>query len=175
MVAQLRITLVQSENTAGTPPKVGEKAPRLELVTGKGPDGGPTWFRLQEAIQNGPVIVAFFPGAFTSTCTSEMACFTRDWNKYGASGVQVIGVSVDSFPSLRAFSERHGYKVPFGSDFEKVATRAWGLEEPFWWGRVAKRATFIVDRDGVVRYADVLPNSDLEPDYAEIQRVVKDL
>ncbi len=163
------------EKPAGKPPTVGEKAPRLDLVTGKGPDGRPTWFRLHEAVKKGPVIIAFFPGAFTSTCTSEMACFTRDWNKYAASGAQVIGVSVDSFPSLRAFSEKHGYKVPFGSDFEKVATREWGLEEPFWWGRVAKRATFIVGRDGVVRYADVLPDSDLEPNYAEIQQVIQKL
>lgn len=163
------------ELAAGKPPKVGEKAPRLELVTGKGPDGRPMMFRLSEAVKNGPVVVAFFPGAFTSTCTSEMACFTRDWNRYASSGAQFIAVSADSAPSLRAFSEKHGYKVPFGSDFEKVAIRDWGLEEPFWWGTVSKRATFIVDRHGIVRYADVLSNADLEPDYTEIQNFLKKL
>lgn len=163
------------ETPVGRPPQVGEKAPRLELVTGKGTDGRPNVFRLSDAVKNGPVIVAFFPGAFTSTCTSEMACFTRDWNQYAATGAQIIGVSVDSAPSLRAFAEKHAYKVPFGSDFEKTATREWGLEEPFWWGRVAKRATFIVDRAGIVRYADILSNADLEPNYAEIQTFLKKL
>jgi glutaredoxin-dependent peroxiredoxin len=161
--------------TLRAPPRVGDAAPKLELVTGKGPDGHPTWFRLHEAIQNGPIVVAFFPGTFTSTCADEMACFTRDWNLYAQSGAQFIGVSVDSVPSQRAWAKQHQYQVPFGSDFERRATYEWGVAAPFWWGTVSKRATFIVDRLGVVRYADVQTNSDLEPRYEEIQATLKTL
>ena len=155
------------------PPNVGDKAPPLELVTGKGSDGRPTLFRLQDAVRQGPVIVAFFPGAFTSTCADEMACFSRDWNTYESTGAQFIGVSVDSVPSLRAWKDKHGDKVPFGSDFEKEATRDWGLLDSFWWGQVAKRATFVVDRNGIVTYAEVLSNADLEPSYDDVQAAIK--
>src|SRR5688572_25032427 len=151
------------------PPKVGQKAPKLSLVVGRSPEAKPILWDLHEAAQKGPVVVAFFPGAFTSTCTSEMACFTRDWSHYEKLGAQVMGVSVDPYPSLRAWTRSHDYKVPFGSDFGKTAMHEWGLADEFWWGTVTKRATFIVDQDGIVRYADVLPNADLEPNYAEIQ------
>lgn len=156
-------------------PAVGEPAPPLILLMPKDATGKPRVFDLHAAIKQGPVIVAFFPGTFTSTCTSEMACFTNDWNQYAALGAQFIGVSVDSVPSQKAFTEKHGYKVPFGSDFEKKAIRDWGVESKFWWGHVSRRATFVVDRNGVVRYADVQQNSDFEPNYTEIQAVLKTL
>jgi glutaredoxin-dependent peroxiredoxin len=151
------------------PPKVGEKAPPLLLVTGKGPDGKPTHFDLRQAVRDGPVVVAFFPGTFTSTCTEEMGCFTREWSEYANLGAQFIGVSVDSVPSQRAYAKQYGFTVPFGSDFEGRAIRDWGVASKFWWGTVARRATFIVDRSGKIRYADVLPNSDIEPNYADIK------
>lgn len=164
--------MATSDYLAREPPDVGEPAPPLELVTGKEAPGKPAHFRLHEAIKRGPVIVAFFPGTFTSTCTNEMACFTRNWNLYEASGAQFIGVSVDSAPSQKAFAEKHGYRVPFGSDFEKQAIQDWGVAASFWWGTVAKRATFIVDRSGVIRYAEVQADADLEPSYAKLQAVL---
>jgi peroxiredoxin len=157
-------------------PNVGDKAPNFELPIGKDEATGKAkLFNLHEAAKRGPVVVAFFPGAFTGTCTKEMACFTNDWNKYAALGAQFIGVSVDSVIALKAFAEKNNYKVPFASDFERRTVSQWNLLGSFWWGPASKRATFIVDRTGTVRYANVQANSDVEPNYAEIQAALKGL
>lgn len=153
--------------TTTSPPVVGAPAPDFELSTGKD-----ATFRLSRAVANGPVIVAFFPGAFTGTCTKEMCAFSEGWDAYAKMGAQFIGVSVDSVHAQKAFAERHHIKVPFASDFERRVTSQWGLIWNAWWGPVAKRATFVVDRSGVVRFAHVQEDAGLEPPYAEIQKAV---
>lgn len=164
---------IQTAATTTKAPKVGDRAPPLELITGKDAGGNATVFRLADAVKKGPTIVAFFPGAFTGTCTNEMACFTREWDQYAKLGAQFIGVSVDSPVSQKAFAEKNNYKVAFGSDFEKKAIRDWGVEGKLWWGTVAKRATFVVDRNGVVRYAHVQADAGQEPPYAEIKAALQ--
>lgn len=159
----------------GRPPRVGEKAPRLELINGKGPDGKAAWFRLSEACRKGPVVVAFFPGAFTATCTKELCRFTEDWSRYDSLGVGFIGVSVDSWRVLEAYARAHDIRVPLGSDFERVAVREWGLVWDSWWGPCARRATFVVDRSGTIRFAEVQADADPEPDYAGIQATLQGL
>ena len=164
------------EPHTGRTPQIGEKAPNFQLPMGR-IEGAykAKMFDLHEACRNGPVVVAFFPGTFTKTCAKEMACFTSDWNKYNELGAQFIGVSIDSVPNQKAWTEKHGYTVPFASDLQGTVLRAWDLVWDSWWGPVYKRATFIVDQDATVRYANVLATVDLEPDYEEIQAALRSL
>ena len=163
-------------STMGKTPAVGEKAPNFALPVGR-IEGTyqPRLFGLHEECKKGAVVVAFFPGTFTSTCQNEMACFTSDWNKYAKLGAQFIGVSVDSVPNQRAWARQHNYTVPFASDLEGKVMREWDLVWNSWWGPVYRRATFIVDENANVRYASVLASADLEPNYEEIQAVLKAL
>lgn len=158
-----------------SPPRAGQVAPNFALVAGRQADGKPIHLELHEECRKGPLVLAFFPGVFTSTCTQEMCRFSQDWERFSRLGARVVGISVDSFPSQRAFAERHGLKVAFVSDFERRVTREWGLEVDLWWGACSRRATFVLGRDAVVRWAEVLPNADLEPDYAAIERVLSSL
>jgi peroxiredoxin len=150
-------------------PSIGDKAPNFVLVNGKGPDGKATFYNLHEACKNGPVILAFFPGAFTGTCTKEMCRFSDDWSEWSMLKAQFVGVSVDSWHAQKAFAEKNGIKVPMASDFERKAINTYGVVWNSWWGPTAKRATFIVDRNATVQYANVQTNMDLEPNYAEIR------
>ena len=156
-------------------PTVGDKAPNFELVTAKGPDGKAVKYNLLEACKKGPVIVAFFPGAFTGTCTKEMCNFRDNWAEFAKMNAQIVGVSVDSFHAQKAFAEKNNLTFPFASDLEHQTVNGWNLVWNSWWGPVAKRATFVVDRSGVVKYANVQSNMDLEPNYAEIKTVLKGL
>lgn len=162
--------------TVARTPAVGEKAPNIELPTGKDPaTGKATMFNLAEACKNGPVIVAFYPGAFTGTCTKEMCNFTDTWNEYAKLGAQFIGISVDSVVAQKAFAEKNNIKVPFASDFERKTVNQWNLLWNSWWGPVAKRATFVVDRSGAIRYSHVQTDANLEPPYDEIKAALAKL
>lgn len=155
--------------TPNRTPRVGDIAPDFRLVNGRLPDGKPTYFQLSEACQEAPVLIAFFPGAFTSTCTREMCRFGEDWSAFERLGARFVGVSVDSWPSLRAFREKHGLTLNFASDFDKAVTRSWDLVWHSWWGECSRRATFIIDRERRVRYAKVHASADEEPDYEALQ------
>lgn len=154
----------------GRPPKVGEKAPDFTLNT---TDGKP--WTLSQALRNGPVVVCFMPGAFTGTCTKEMCNFTAHWSEYQTLGAQVVGVTVDSKHAQMAWAAKEGIKIPLVSDFEKMVNAQWGVQWTSPWGLTNKRATFVVDRTGVVRYANVQTNASEEPNYAEIQQTLKGL
>ena len=169
------MTTTTTSTMMGKTPTVGDKAPNFELVNGKGADGKATKFNLLEACKNGPVVVAFFPGAFTGTCTKEMCNFSETWAEFAKLSAQFIGVSVDSWHAQKAFAEKHNIKVPFASDFEHKTVDAWNVVWNSWWGPVAKRATFVVDRTGTITYANVQSDANLEPNYAEIKNALNGL
>src|SRR5690349_10801585 len=98
------------------PPAVGTPAPDFTLPSTSGDKVTLSSFRGEK-----PVLVAFFPLAFTSTCTAELCGFSDDYDAFGAAGVQVLPVSVDAVPSLRAFKEQYGMKVDLLSDFRRDA------------------------------------------------------
>jgi len=99
------------------------------------------------------VLLAFFPLAFTSTCTAEVCAFSEDYEQFASRDVVVIPVSVDSVPTLREFKAKHAIGVEMASDFKREASRAWGVlnEQKFY----SNRAYFLIDRDGVVRWSHV--------------------
>jgi peroxiredoxin len=99
------------------------------------------------------VLVAFFPLAFTSVCTAELCGFTDDFDQFGTQDVEVLPISVDSIPTLSEFKRKYGMKVHHLSDFKREVSRAYGvlLEEKFF----SRRAYFLIDRAGIVRWAHV--------------------
>ncbi len=122
------------------------------------------------------VILLFFPLAFTGVCTKEL-CEVRDNIKdYTSLDAQVIAVSVDSLFSLEQYKKSENYPFPLLSDFNKDVSRAYGsLYEDFVLGMkgVSKRSAFVIDPEGVIRYAEVLDDAGQIPDFTKIQDSLK--
>ena len=144
---------------------VGAKAPDFTL-----PNQDREPVTLSEQLKKGPVVLAFMPAAFSGTCTTEMCTFrdsASDLNKVDA---KVLGVSVDSFFAQKAWADAHKLNFPLLSDFNKEAIQAYGVFNPDMIGLkgIAKRSTFVIDKDGVVRYAEILEDARNEPDYNKV-------
>jgi len=111
------------------------------------------------------VLVLFFPLAFTGVCTTEL-CSVRDGiSFYNDIGCDVIAISVDSLFTLEKFKEEQNLNFPLLSDFNKETAEAYGcLYDDFVLGmkKVAKRSAFIIDKDGTIKYAEVLEKSRLK-------------
>ena len=119
------------------------------------------------------VLILFFPLAFTSTCTAEL-CAVRDniglYNDYNA---EVLGISVDSLHTLRKYKEEQGLNFNLLSDFNKDVSRAYDtIYEQFGYGMkgVSKRSAFLLDKNGVVQYVEVLENAGEVPDFIQIRK-----
>ncbi len=128
-------------------PTLGDLAPDFTL-----PDQDKQPVTLSE-LRGGPVMLVFFPGAFSTTCTAELCQIRDDFGAYERRGVTVVGISVDSTHALRAWRSEQGYTHRFLSDRWPVGAVAklygiWNEE-----AGQADRGTFILDPDGVVRYA----------------------
>jgi peroxiredoxin len=121
-----------------------------------------------------PVLLLFFPGAFSDTCTKELCTFRDDFDRFEGADVQVLGVSVDTFFALAAFRRANGFRFPLLSDFSKQVIRDYGVfnEDMIGLKGIAKRAVFVLDRDGIVRYREVLDDARNEPDYQRVLETV---
>jgi peroxiredoxin len=97
--------------------------------------------------------VAFFPAAFSPGCTNEMKQYQTNHGTFTSANTTILGVSVDSSWSNKAFREQLGVQFPILSDWKRDAAKAYGLYDEN--GGVARRATFVVDKAGVVRKVDV--------------------
>lgn len=133
---------------------------------------------LLEQYKEKNMVLLFFPAAFTGVYTKEM-CHTRDelaeCNNLNA---QVFGISVDMPFSLGKFREMNLLNFPFLSDFNKEAITAYDLRnENFVVGLkgVAKRASFVIDKKGIIRFAEVLPSPGDYPDFAGIKKTLEAL
>ena len=117
-----------------------------------------------------PVVLAFFPAAFSSVCAKEMCTF-RDWlAKLDTASARVFGISVDTFFTLKAFHDQQQLTFPLLSDFNKQVIRDYGVfnEDMIGLKGIAKRAVFVIDTDGIVRHCEVLNDARHEPDYARV-------
>ncbi|WP_121822901.1 redoxin domain-containing protein [Halostella salina] len=125
-------------------------------------------FDLDDRLGDGPVVLAFFPGAFTPPCTNEMVALQDHLDRFRDAGATVLGVSADSAFSQGAFREAHGIEFDLVSDMAGDAIRAYDLEIDLpdlgLYG-VANRAVFVLDADGTVTYAWVADDPTNEPDY----------
>ena len=147
---------------------VGSKAPDFTLMN---QERQPV--KLSEQ-QGRPVVLAFFPAAFSSVCTKELCTFRDRLARLNETPAQVFGISVDTFFALKAFRDQQGYTFPLLSDFNKEAIRDYGVVNQDMIGLkgIAKRAVFVIDKDGVVRHREVLEDARNEPDYDAVFRAV---
>ena len=124
------------------------------------------------------VVLLFYPQAFTGTCTKEL-CSTRDnIALYNQANAQVFGISVDSIFTLAKFKEEQHLNFPLLSDFNKTPSAAYGsLYDNFVFDMhgVSKRSAFVLDKEGVVRYAEVLEAATDLPDFTAIQKTLSEL
>ena len=149
-------------------PQVGEAAPDFTLNSTSGRPVTLSTFRGQRH-----VLVAFFPLAFTGTCQAELCSFTDDYAAFTAKNVEVIPVSVDMVPSLKAFKQQHHIGVELASDMRRDAARAYGVlnEEKFF----SNRAYFLVDKSGIVRWSHVETSNHERRDNAELLAQIEKL
>ncbi len=121
------------------------------------------------------VVINFFPAAYTGVCTAQL-CDARDnMKKYESLNAQVLGVSVDSPFTLGKFKADNALEFPLLSDFNKVVIDQYGLYlDQFVFGMigVSKRAIFVIDTEGVVRYAEVTPSAGDTPNFAAVREAL---
>ncbi len=148
------------------PIELGSKAPDFTLM-----DQDRKPITLSAALTKGPVIIAFFPAAFSSVCQKEMCTFRDSIAELGGADAQVFGVSTDTFFALKAWSDQQRFGFPLLSDYNKDVIRAYGVVNPDMIGLkdIAKRAVFVIDPQGVVRHKEVLEDARNEPDYSQVR------
>src|SRR4029079_12690268 len=112
------------------------------------------------------VLLAFFPLAFTGTCTKELLCFTEDFDQFAGQGVAILPISVDSTASLREFKNKLQMKTELLSDFKRDISRAYGVlnEDRFY----SNRAYFLIDKEGRVRWSHIESNTGQRRENEEI-------
>lgn len=119
------------------------------------------------------VLLAFFPLAFTSVCTSELCGFSDDFDAFAAGNVEVLPMSVDAVPSLKEFRNKHEMKVELLSDFRREVSAAYGvLREDTGF---SNRAYFLIDKDGVIRWSHVEETPGQKRENAEILAAIKNV
>jgi len=151
----------------------GDSAPVFTATVGTS-DHEP--FDLTDHLGDGPVVLAFFPGAFTPPCSNEMVALQGHLDDFEAAGGTLLGISADSPFSQGAFREEHGIEFDLVSDMAGEAIRAYDLEmdiEELGLYDIANRAVFVIDDDGIVTYHWVADDPTNEPDYEAVLDAVK--
>ena len=125
------------------------------------------------------VVLLFFPLAFTCGCTTELCNVRVNIATYNNTNAQVFGISIDSLFVLNKYKAEQNLNFPLLSDFNKEAATAFGVLydvfPSFGMQGVSKRAAFVIDKDGVVRYAEICATPGEQPDYVAIQQTLAGL
>lgn len=151
--------------------EIGQKAPAFTLV-----DTARKEVNLSDF--NGKnVLLLFFPLAFTGVCTTELCSVRDNINMYEKVNAQVLGISVDSPFTLGKFKEEQKYNFPLLSDFNKTVSKTYGAFYETFLGMngIAKRSAFVIDKTGVVRYAEVLEDAHDLPNFEAINALLATL
>lgn len=154
--------------------RLGQKVPEFAL-----PDADSKVRTLGEFTKQGTLVLAFFPFAFSGTCDKEMCTFRDGFGMLQGAGAQLVGVSVDSSYSLKAFAQTYNLQFPLLSDFNKKVVKLYGVLQDPWVGLgykgVAKRAVMVVDRRGMLRYRWVTDAPSDEPPYTDVMKAAQKL
>lgn len=149
----------------------GESAPDFKLYTH---DNEP--WRLSDH-RGEPVVLLFFPGAFTSVCTAELDGVDSNIDTFG--DAEVVGISTDSPFVLSEFRSTHGWEFPLLSDHDAEVSARYGAKHedfsPMDLDRISKRSAFVIDQHGTVQYAEVLDDAGQMPDFDAILETVDQL
>jgi peroxiredoxin len=144
---------------------VGDDAPEFTAPLANGSIDS---FTLSDRLAEAPLVLAFFPAAFTPTCTAEMYTFRDRLSEFERIDATVYGVSIDTPFTLNEFRDRNDLNFGLVGDSNREAVDVYDVSmdfDAYGVDRVAKRAVFVVDRDGVVTYAWVSDDPGAEPDY----------
>jgi peroxiredoxin len=155
---------------------INDKAPDFTLKGFANPDAAQLEeFSLAKFKGQKNVVLLFFPLVYTPVCTTEM-CSVRDTiSQYNDLRAQVIGISVDNPFAQKAWAKENKLNFPLLSDFNKTVSAAYGslYDELIGLKGVGKRSAFVIDKNGVVRYASVSDDAKKIPDFAAIQAALK--
>lgn len=152
--------------------KAGDQAPPFALY-----DTEKNLVQLSD-FQGKNVVLLFFPMAFTGVCTTELCSMRDNIGDYEQVNAQVLAVSVDSPFSLGQFKKEQGFNFPLLSDFNKTVSTAYGaLYEQFVMDMkgVSKRSAFVIDGEGIIRYAEVLENAGELPNFENVQQALTEI
>jgi peroxiredoxin len=146
----------------------GDEAPMFTATLGTSDHES---FDLADHVGSGPVVLAFFPGAFTPPCTNEMVALQERIDAFRDAGARLFGISADSPFSQGAFKDEHGLEFDLVSDMDGDTIREYGVEMDIpdlgLYGN-ANRAVFVLDEDGTISYSWVADDPTIEPDYDEV-------
>jgi glutaredoxin-dependent peroxiredoxin len=152
--------------------QVGQAAPDFALY-----DNEKNKVTLSEQKGNN-VVLLFFPAAFTGVCTAELCSVRDNLKNYENVNAKVYGISVDSVFTLNKFKQEQNLNFPLLSDFNREASKAYdSLYETFVFDMqgVSKRSAFVVDKVGIIRYAEVLENAGEQPNFEAINQALQTL
>ncbi len=124
------------------------------------------------------VLLLFFPQAFTGVCTKELCAVRDDISRYNNANAEVLGISVDSVFTLGKFKDEQGYNFPLLSDFNKEVSTLYDAVYTDWildMKGVSKRAAFIIDKEGIIQYAEVLESAGDLPNFEQINQTLEQL
>lgn len=154
--------------------QVGQKAPDFTLVT-KTADG-PELVKLSDIVGKSNIVLLFVPMAFTSVCTDELCDISKGLSEYSDLDAKVYGISGDSPFAQEIWAQKEGIDFPLLSDYEHEVAKAYGIAyEQFLpdanliMGGVAKRSAFLIDKEGIVKFADVKEHPKDLPDFAALK------
>jgi glutaredoxin-dependent peroxiredoxin len=151
--------------------EVGKQAPDFALKSNKMQD-----VKLTD-LRGNKVLLLFVPLAFTGVCTKELCGMRDSLKEYESLDCKVFGVSTDSPFALDAWAKEQGYQFPLLSDYNRETAREYGAlyEDLMGFKGVCKRSAFVIDRQGVVRYAEVLADARNLPNFDAIKGCLKQL
>jgi len=152
----------------------GDTAPDISATIGTADHED---FELSEHLGDGPIVLAFFPGAFTPPCSNEMVALEEHLDGFENAGATVLGLSADSAFSLGAFSDEHELSFTLVSDMDGEAIDEYGLEmelPELGLHGIANRAVYVLDDEGTVTYDWVADEPTDEPDYEELVAAAED-
>ena len=151
---------------------VGSKAPDFTLV-----NQDRETVTLSRELGRGNVVLAFFPGAFSGTCTKEFCNLRDTMSSFRSVNAKVLGISTDTFFALKGWDDQQKLGFPLLSDYNKEVIHKYGVVNPDMIGlkNIAKRAVFVIDGSGTVRYREVLEDARNEPDYAGLNEAVRNI
>lgn len=160
--------------------KVGDKAPDFTLVTLA--EDGPQIVKLSDEIGKSNIVLLFVPAAFTGVCTTELCDVSSGLSAYEGLNAKVYGISGDSPFAQGEWAKKEGITIPLLSDYEHKVAEAYGVaytsflpEKNLIFGGVAKRSAFVIDKNGVVQYAEVHDNPKDLPDFEKVKETLKNL
>ena len=151
---------------------VGDKAPNFTLRNTEKAEVS------LESYKGKNVVLLFFPLAFTGVCTTELCTMRDDIATYEGLDAEILAVSVDSLFTLEQFKKAENYNFTLLSDFNKNVSRAYGsLYEDFVLDMkgVSKRSAFVIDKEGVIKYAEVLESAGDLPNFEAVKNTLNNL